>query len=134
MTAKTFHLGDILSVTTGRLVSPRRMGGVLDILTWMTGERPAAHQIPRVTRECRDPLLAQHPDLAAITRPTFTDPPGGRGAAVARWLAEQVAAYGETREVEPLDPADHTRIDPVTEALRCNPDMEVIIMETPEEL
>lgn len=48
MTTKTFHLGDILTITTGRLVSPRHMEGVYDILNWMTGEDLlVTHQIPR---------------------------------------------------------------------------------------
>jgi hypothetical protein len=37
-TTRAFHLGDILSVTTGCLVSPRGIAGVCDILNWMTGE------------------------------------------------------------------------------------------------
>ena len=62
---KTFHLGDILSVTTSRLVSPRHIDGVYDILNWMTGDNLFTHQLPRASRECEGPLLAQHPDLAS---------------------------------------------------------------------
>jgi hypothetical protein len=108
---KPFHLGDILSVTTGRLVSPRHIGGVYDILNWMTGDNLFTHQLPRACDECQGPLLAQYPDLAVIEPPeTFGDgSKDGAKDAVGRWLAEQVAIYGETREVTPLAAEDHTR-------------------------
>ena len=105
---KTFHLGDILSITTSRLVSPHHIGGVYDILGWMTGESLMTHQLPRAAAECEGPLLAQHPDLRNVTVP---DDFGGKDA-VDRWLAEQVAIYGETREVAPLAAEEHTHIGP----------------------
>ena len=57
--SRDFHIGDILSVTTGRLVSPRRMDGVYDILNFMTGDNLFTHQLPRAARECAGPLAAQ---------------------------------------------------------------------------
>lgn len=35
---RDFELGDILSITTGALVSRRHIDGVYDILNWMTGD------------------------------------------------------------------------------------------------
>jgi hypothetical protein len=136
MSSKAFHLGDILTVTTGgRLVSPRHMEGVYDILNWMTGESLMTHQLPRALRECEGPLLAQHPDLAGVSVPeVFGD--GTRESAelaVDAWLAEQVAVYGEMREVEPLNPDDHTHIDPLTEIAIVAPQAEVIVVEVPPE-
>lgn len=64
-----FPLGDILSVTNGILLSPRGVEGLYDILEWMTGDEVSTHQIPRVIGECREPLLDQHPDLAADALP-----------------------------------------------------------------
>ena len=126
---KTFHLGDILSVTTGRLVSPSHMDGIYEILNWMTSDNLFTHQLPRAMDECQGPLLAQHPDLAVIV------PPGNFGGKedVDRWLAEQVATYGETREVAPLAAEDHTQIDPITELQALRPDGKVIVIEVPEE-
>ena len=133
MTTKPFHLGDILSVTTERLVSPRHIGGVYDILNWMTGDNLLTHQLPRACDECKGPLLAQHPDLAAIVPPeTFGD--GTKDSAeeaVNRWLAEQVAIYGETREVAPLAAEDHTAIDPLAELRMMKPDAEIIAVVVP---
>jgi hypothetical protein len=128
---KAFHIGDILSVTTGRLVSPRHLGGVYDILNWMTGDNLMTHQIPRACGECEGPLRAQHPDLIAIVVPeTFGDDPE---LGVARWLAEQVSVYGETRDVAPLAAEDHTRIDPITELRAMRPDAEIIPVVAPDE-
>jgi hypothetical protein len=128
MSTKTFHLGDILSITTSRLVSPRHIDGVYDILNWMTGDSLFTHQLPRACDECEGPLLAQHPDLAAIVPPeSFGD--GSKGSAeeaVNRWLAEQVAIYGETREVAPLAGDEHTRIDPFAELRMIRPDAEIV--------
>ena len=132
MSTKTFHLGDILSITTGRLVSPRHIGGVYDILGWMTGESLFTHQIPRASRECEGPLLAQHPDLAEVTVPAEfgNGSEGSAKEAVESWLAEQVAVYGETREVAPLHEDDHTRIDPLAELAMMAPHVPVIVVIT----
>jgi hypothetical protein len=135
VTTKAFHLGDILTITTGCLVSPRHIEGVYDILNWMTGDNLFTHQLPRASRECEGPLLAQHPDLAAVAVPEeFGD--GSEGSAkraVDAWLAEQVAVYGETREVAPLHEDDHTRIDPLTEIEIVAPGTQVIPVYVAEE-
>ena len=130
MTTKTFHLGDILSVTTSRLVSPRHIDGVYDILNWMTGDDLMTHQLPRASRECEGPLLAQHPDLAAVVVP---DGFGGSGERVEAWLAEQVAIYGEFREVTPLPAEDHTSIDPLDEMRIVAPHAEIITFVVPDQ-
>ncbi len=64
---KSFHLGDILSITTGRLVSLRHIDGVYDILNFMTGDNLFTHQLPRASRECAPELKKQFPALAEIT-------------------------------------------------------------------
>jgi hypothetical protein len=135
LNTKTFHLGDILAITTGRLVSPRHMDGVYDILNWMTGDNLFTHQLPRANDECEGPLLAQHPDLAGVVAPEeFGD--GSEGSAklaVEEWLAKQVAAYGETREVAPLRPEDHTRIHPLAEFAIVAPGTQIIPVVVPGE-
>lgn len=127
MTAPTkdFHLGDILSITTSHLVSPRHIDGVYDILGWMTGEPLWTHQLPRASRECQPFLLQQHPDLTAVKFPEGLEGEAG----VAAWLAEQVAVYGEMRPVAPLASEDHTSIDPISELKMMRPDMPVIGVE-----
>jgi len=122
MSSKRFHIGDILSATTGRLVSPRYMGGVYDILNWMTGDDLMTHQLPRASRECEDPLKAQFPDLAAIVVPDDID----SEVSLLLWLDSLAPLYGTHREVRPLDPADHTHIDPLDELAMHYPNTPVI--------
>lgn len=122
---KVFHIGDILSITDGHLVSPRHVGGVYDILGYMTGESLFTHQLPRAMGECAPSLKAQHPDLAAVVVPDGL----GSEAAVLDWLAQQVATFGESRVVEPLAPDDHTSIDPLAEFQMMRPGTPVIVVE-----
>lgn len=119
---KDFHIGDILSVTDGHLVSPRHVDGVYDILNWMTGDNLFTHQLPRAARECEGDLRAQHPDLAEVV---FPEGLTGEGPVTA-WLAEQVAIYGETRPVRPIPSANHEHIDPLAEMLAIRGDAGVV--------
>jgi hypothetical protein len=48
-----FILGDVLNITMGRIVSPRHMDGVYDILNFMIGDDLFTHQLLRVSDECK---------------------------------------------------------------------------------
>ena len=124
---KDFHIGDILSVTTGCLVSPRHISGVYDILGFMSGEDLMSHQLPRVSDECEPFLKAQHPDLAEVVVPETVN----SEETLLFWLAEQTAIYGVTRPVQPLAATDHTSIDPIAEIKMMRPDMPIIGVELP---
>lgn len=107
--SKLFHLGDVLSITDGRLMSPRHMDGVYDILNFMTGDSLYTHQIPRVAKECQPYLLQQHPQLAGIkfgpvTKENF-----------ASLLEDLCAEYGEQLLVTKLPNHVHEFIDPMSE-------------------
>jgi hypothetical protein len=60
---KLFHISDILSVTTGLLVSSRHMEGIYDILNFLTGDNLFTHQLPRAMDECKPWLRTQFPEL-----------------------------------------------------------------------
>lgn len=125
-----FHLGDILSVTTGRLVSPSHMDGIYgiySILNWMTGDNLFTHQLPRATEDCAGPLLEQHPDLAAVVVPDDFE----SAEHVFAWLDEQIARFGERRPVAPIAPERHLRVDPITEIRMMRPDLPVDVVEMP---
>jgi len=94
--AKKFHLGDILSITAGPLVSPRHMMGVADILSFMVGESLFDCQLPRVADECRPYLLKQHPQLKKIDASDVTK------YNWQEWLDEQIENYGERLPVKPI--------------------------------
>lgn len=122
---KTFHIGDILSVTTGRLVSPRHIEGVYDILNHLTADNLMTHQLPRASRECEPFLRERFPDLAAIEPPAeFRDE-----AHVRSWLAELVAIHGETRSVEPMRDGVHEYRDPVAEMREMAGDRPVVVLD-----
>ena len=124
---KDFHIGDILSVTTGKLVSPRHIGGVYDILNWMTGENLMTHQLPRVSEECEPFLREQHPDLADVVVPDSVK----SEETLLFWLAEIGAQYGERRPVAKLADVDHTSIDPFAEIKMIRPDLPIVGVELP---
>lgn len=107
--ARNFDLGDILSVTTGCLLSPRHMSGIYDILNFMTGDNLMTHQLPRACRECEPVLLLQHPQLAGVDASGVTSE--NHLARLAAWKAE----FGESLPVEPCGPGVHERIDPLSE-------------------
>lgn len=95
-----FALGDVLSVTTDRLVSRDHIDGVYRILNYMTGDSLYTHQLPRAAQECKPALLAQHPRLLEATAKLpdeFRDK-----AHVYEWLAEQERVFGETLDIDPL--------------------------------
>lgn len=128
MDEKEFHIGDILSITTGRLVSLDHIDGVYNILNYMTGDNLFTHQLPRAARECEGFLLEQHPDLADIKVPEITCE-----AECITWLASIYPTYGERRMVNPLPKGSHTVIDPISEIKMIRPDIQIISVN-PEDI
>lgn len=180
---KQFHIGDVLSITHEHLVSPRHMDGVYDILNYMTGDSLFTHQLPRAGRECKEPLLAQHPELASVDVATLdallksdkvtnadavlanaealwrerargyhesgqaddaraamhiaqrqqelarASAKNAREGAVASWLAEQSAKYGEYLDVVPL--VEWTTIDPIIELESMVGKERIVTVNTP---
>jgi len=127
---REFPLGTVLSVTTGMLVSRDHVGGLYEILNFMTGDNLYTHQLPRAGEECKPSLLEQHPELADVEVPDeFRDEEH-----VWEWLAEQEACLGETLVVERMDVNDHTVIDPIEElSLMGVPQEKIIAVSLPED-
>lgn len=90
---KNFHISDILSVTTGRLVSSRHIEGLYDILNFLTGDELFTHQLPRVFRECAPWLRTQFPLL-------FPDAPPMKEAL--EGLDKLLALDGDDKEAREL--------------------------------
>ena len=127
--SKTFHIGDVLSITTGRLVSKEGMGGVHRMLDFMTQDELYTHQLPRAMDECRPWLLRQHPQLAGVEVPDeFSDE-----AHVWSWLDEQIARYGETLLVEPIPADDQTHRDPIAELAEMVPPEKIVVVDAGRE-
>jgi hypothetical protein len=111
---RTFDIGDVLSVTTGKLVTRRHIDGIYDILGYMTGENLFTHQLPRALNMCQPALLAQHPELAGVDLPDeiaeAVDPEG-----IFQWVDGQAERFGRELPVTPLAKADRAPQDPIEE-------------------
>jgi hypothetical protein len=105
---REFGLDDILSVTTGRLLSRRHMDGVYDILGYMAGGPVWTHQLPRLADVCRPEILRQHPQLADATLERELSE-----HQLHVWMEDQEARFGKTLPIEKLA-TDELR-DPVDE-------------------
>ena len=62
-----FTLGQVLTVTTGRLLCP--MDELYAILNFMTQEDLYTHQLPRASNHCKPALLEKYPILAKLRIP-----------------------------------------------------------------
>jgi hypothetical protein len=144
-----FHISDVLSVTTGRLVSTRHIDGVYDILNFLTGDNLFTHQLPRANKECEPWLRTQFPQL-------FADSPDmpqllkaldmmleaskrGDGCGIeqaCRRRVEMVRVQFDLPEqvlVYEMGEGMHTYIDPIEEAVAMVGKERVIVVETPPE-
>lgn len=141
---KLFHISDVLSVTTGRLVSSRHMEGLYDILNFLTGDNLFTHQLPRAGRECEPWLRVQFPmlmensegmpeRLADMDRriEAVQRDRDQTGFIVAAWVEELRTSLGlpEMLPVYELGADMHTHIDPVEEAKAMFGDDKVIVVD-----
>ncbi|MDD5540978.1 MAG: hypothetical protein PHG61_09840 [Candidatus Marinimicrobia bacterium] len=120
---RQYHIADVLSITTGKLLSPRLMEGVYDILDYMTGDNIYTHQLPRAGRECAPWLLKRHPFLAEIKVDHIDQD---------NWeieIEKIIQRYGRTIEIEPIPKDEHDHIDPITEVEKLMGKDKIIIIE-----
>jgi len=123
---RKFHLGDVLTVTTGRLLSLRGVDGLYDILNYMTGDELYTHALPRAGRICAPVLLKQYPQLADV------DAEGINKENWKNWLAEQVAKYGEELEVTPIAEGDYEAKNPLEELEEMVGKDRVVVVVAPD--
>ncbi len=131
--AREFPLGTVLTISDGRFVDPDGIGGLYEILNFMTGDNLYTHQLPRGMRECKPDLLRQHPVLADIRIKEILDTMGAKidilsaAKATEDVIRQVVADAVETiathvvgaasLRVRPLPIGDHVAIDPIREAV-----------------
>lgn len=124
---KTFPLRDVLTVTTGRLLTePRRkgdngIGNLYELLNWLTGDSLFTHQLGRAGESCKPYLLECFPELKKATeaislldRQLATREPS---EAISHWLTQlrMIAPdIKDTYEIAPM-PDGWTTIDPMIE-------------------
>jgi hypothetical protein len=101
MTDKIFPLGDVLSITTGKLLSESHVGGIYEILNYMTGESLYTHQLPRAAEVCKPVLLARFPSLEG------EDPDINGEDEFNAYLSEAKARLGNSFPVPVLNKTDY---------------------------
>lgn len=142
---KTFHISDVLSITTGRLVSSRHMVGIYDILNFLTGDSLFTHQLPRAMRECEPwlrilfPALMEDSPLIVRLLPTLDaeiakadkQKPAIEAACTA-WVESVRVAAGlpDILPVYEMGAEMHTHIDPIEEARAMVGDKRVIVLDS----
>jgi hypothetical protein len=117
MQTKEFQTCDVMSTVTGILVS--NIGGVYEVLNWMTGESVFTHQLPRIGREARPVLVAAYP----LLQQAIDEAEQVNGENYKEWLQTWEDRYGPMIAVPKFDADSHESIDPLSElAEKVHPD------------
>lgn len=124
-TVRDFHLGDLLTVTTGHLLSPRGVDGLYDIIDFVTGVPHYTHQLPRGADAVRPWLLEQHPWLADVVVPESALE---SEATVLTWLATATAEHGEKHPARAMPEGAYVGRNPFTELAEMAPDAEIVVV------
>jgi hypothetical protein len=119
---KKFHIGDVLSVTTGRLVSFRHISGVYDIMNYVLQDSLTTIGIAAMADTVSDELKQQFPQLDSIEVPEVLNEENFR-----EWIESLYSRYGEFLEVTPMKETwkKQTAQDDIDYAKKLNPDIEV---------
>lgn len=120
---KAFPTEDVLSTITGILIGG--IGGVYEVLNWMTGENVYTHQIPRISREAQPVVVAAHPELAAAVAEADQVNPENWQAWRDLWLGR----YGRTIDVPKFNADAHERIDPLSELAEIMPPDRIVVID-----
>lgn len=120
---RQFHLGAIVSITTGFLMPPPTgykypIECVYDILNFMTGDDLQTLALGRAADECRPYLYEQLPFTREITISDDLNETNYR-----EFLQALVEQYGEFHPVHPIHPEDHEVLDPLEDLLRLRPNV-----------
>lgn len=110
---REYDLGDILSVSHGRMFSSRGLDGVRDLIEYLVDEPVFTHQLPRVANECAPSLREQLPFLDQIKIPRLNSQEQYQ-----TWMARQYQIHGRMHPVRPVPPGVHEHVHPVLEAIR----------------
>ncbi|MET8080054.1 hypothetical protein [Streptomyces sp. NPDC005303] len=125
---RTYALDDILTVTTGRLLSRRHMDGLYDLLNHMTGDNLMTHQLPRAADACTPALLEQHPQLRDVAPPEDADQ-----ADLLAWIDWAGREYGTELPVASLADEQWQHRNPIEELCDMVGPERVIVAPLPDE-
>lgn len=119
---KEFALCDILTITTGRLLTKPKGEGdngiklLYDILGHMTGEQPFTHSLGRFAEECKPYLLKTFPELSNVNIPEL-DKGEPSYEWINLWLERCVKEWGmkPTYMIGQIPKASHESKNPISE-------------------
>lgn len=120
---KPFPTQDVISAITGYLIGD--MGGVYQVLNWMTDSSVYTHQIPRISREAWPAVLALHPHLAVLEAEASQVTPDN----VLTWRDAWIDRYGPEIAVPRLTDAQHERIDPLSELVETVHPSRIVVLD-----
>ncbi len=94
---RKFPLADILSLTTGTIVSERHVFGIYDILRYMTHRYQTSWEFSaEIFKICRKEILRQHPALSEIKISEIEERESEN------WLQKQYLRFGKEIAIAPL--------------------------------
>lgn len=108
---KKFHISDILTVITGKMVSIRNIEGLYDILNYVSNDNLHTHQLVRVMEEAKPYLIQQFPQLENV------DISGMDDENLLTRIEDIEKEHGSYFEVKRLPEGVHDYINPVAEMI-----------------
>ncbi|MEO9231534.1 MAG: hypothetical protein ABI216_21650 [Devosia sp.] len=104
-----------------------KIGGVHQVLNWMTGEPVFTHQLPRICREAVPVMLARMPELQSA----IDEAEQVTGENYLEWLERWTKRYGLVIAIPKMNHTEHERIDPMSEAAQhFAPDNIIVVKDT----
>jgi hypothetical protein len=123
---RSFHIGHVVTVTTGRMITQDGVDGIYDILNFMTDDNLFTHVLPRAGKVCGPYLLGQFPQLQGVEASAPAE-----GAPASDWFAWRdalAAEHGEFFDVEPLPAGVWDSQDPIAELIAMVGPEKVIVV------
>lgn len=133
---RNFDLSDILSVTTGALVSSRHMDGIYDIMGYVTGDEGISTiGLAMMADSAKKTILGQHPELEAVKFPGIKNvAEENRVSFINGWIAEQKERFGEKLSIIPASAPRAVSLEEQIGYVReRNPNVKVAVVEVPSE-
>ena len=128
---KRFHVGDVLSVYSGYLVSMNGMDGVCDVLNFLTRDDLFTHQLPRAMEECHGYLERAHPFLTTIDCSSVgTAEEPLTEETLRQWLDSVVAQHGAMVELTPMPEDAHEYRHPLEELQAMVGNKPILVVST----
>lgn len=115
-------IGQVLTAGTGRLCCD--IGGLYEIMNYLTGDNLYTHQLVRAYNVCAPWVKSQCPWLAQI------DESGCTPETWRAWIADLAERFGAEHELQPLPPGIWESQDPIAELTRMIGPDKIIVCST----